>query len=739
MPSTSPSVRSSSLSDFNLVNMEEPVQDGKGADSPHEGKAAAEDDVMEVQVDVEGEGEQEENLAGGEGSSSSCSSSSSAFKEDVDASNAPYASTPSQGAYPNTSTSALTGGGSASSSSSSSARTPTSSHSGKNTPTSSTGGGPSSSASSSSTTTAIRKPWEYPLSKTEKESLIGLAYKSEIQIANEEKRMDEIETLTQMNERLTQELEHEKRVGKRRHFRLSFGEQLDDHESALELEKAYEHLDMFKGAGGGSRSSSKKSGDKEDEKEGEGGSETSGNNNGNTNSADEGDGSWTVLPRDDQTASKKRARPAEGEASNLSIDSDGSTTSTILKINKRTTSGTTGTATGAGCEDAGVVVVPKVALYVFGGLFVALLLLLGATASVLLSRNASSAEPPRTEPGSGVVATSESKASSGTTALLSSGASKGPRAQEGKPPSSSSSPSVPSGTASKAAKDQQLEKATSDEDENLESTNKQAKTKERTTSTGTPLPPRLITSNTGGQGQMTLDGADYQTLQHKLKTIRGASSVLDSATGASQHYVFEGTIAQELDRALTFFGRGECDKSADRLYQLLHSNLTDTVWRPKVLRNYGYTLFCSDPPRKPEALEAFDVAYRIQEQHPRWTWNLIGYIAASYGDTQNALAAFDNGLNVDRAAISKELTERDQGSLMLLNNFVGATVLRARELENEGRERTLFLGVSAVNELDSLSGNEPLFGATILSFEKLIKTGEWFDPQLAVFYDWEEY
>ena len=62
----------------------------------------------------------------------------------------------------------------------------------------------------------------------------------------------QIQTLTHMNEKLALELEHEKRAGKRsRHFRLSFGPESArelDIEGARELEKAYEHLDMFRGA-----------------------------------------------------------------------------------------------------------------------------------------------------------------------------------------------------------------------------------------------------------------------------------------------------------------------------------------------------------------------------------------------------------------------------------------------------------------------------------------------------------
>lgn len=150
-------------------------------------------------------------------------------------------------------------------------------------------------------------------------------------------------------------------------------------------------------------------------------------------------------------------------------------------------------------------------------------------------------------------------------------------------------------------------------------------------------------------------------------------------------------------------------------------------------------------------MEAFQHAFHLDEQqHPRWAWNLLGYIFASYGDNQQALFAFDNGLKIDAAGqASKPEAElqmnnqnnKDQGSLMLMNNFIGASVLRARDL-SPAPESTKILekAVKVINELALLTDPEDaMWKATLEGFEKLILQGEFYDPQLAVFYDWEQY
>ena len=50
----------------------------------------------------------------------------------------------------------------------------------------------------------------------------------------------------------------------------------------------------------------------------------------------------------------------------------------------------------------------------------------------------------------------------------------------------------------------------------------------------------------------------------------------------------------------------------------------------------------------------------------------------------------------------------------------------------------LEMGVQALNELVANTEHFSIFENNIKAFERLVKQGVWYDPQLAIFYDWED-
>eukprot|EP00392_Amoebophrya_sp_AT5.2_P012332 g12432.t1 len=576
-----------------------------------------------------------------------------------------------------------------------------------------------------------QRHWEYPLSKHEKARMINTAYQNEIHLANEEKKMDEtvIHTLRTMNERLELELEHEKK-NPRRHFRLSLGGLDDEAETNNpDLESAYDQLGTWKGV---AKEAIKKASERDL-------LELAG-------IMKEGD----VSPGDSTSCT--------GEY--IFLEKDGSCSSKKIVV-----------------RDDAIVIPKSMALYLCLG--VAAALSAAVVGLFLLLRtppapnpaspqqgNSDHVEPmikkqipapgsqherehvnanvPRAprlivEAGGGAGVRAEDHVPQGGEEI-SRGTSKWVQPKQEQPMDGADYQHVVSNAAARANQIQ------------VQSRNPKNKNFAQHWEQGHRATFFKNTDGGGGSSSAGTSGRGSEREQGLANDGTNAPHGDDVGVAEEEvvQYEFRGTIQQELDRALTYYSKGECNESADRLFHLLRSNLTDQIWRPRVLRNYGYTLFCSTPTRKPEAVEAFQHAFHLDEQqHPRWAWNLLGYIFASYGDNQQALFAFDNGLNIDAAGQSSKpeaeqmnnQNNKDQGSLMLMNNFIGASVLRARDL-SPAPESTKILekAVKVINELALLTDPEDaMWKATLEGFEKLILQGEFYDPQLAVFYDWEQY